>query len=162
MRVALGYHSRVGKDTIAAYLEANYKFRIVRFAQPLYEICSFAQETLGQPQSKDPSLMQKMADLCKDRYGQDVFVKRAMEEIDQMSWNENIVVVDLRFLNEAEELKKRGFVLWSIDRANRPRDRDQTHSSETELSGYVFDVTVSNNDTIDNLLSKVDGLLETI
>ncbi len=51
--------------------------------------------------------------------------------------SENLVVTDVRFLNEADAIKRRGGEIWRISRSDVGPIND--HISETGLDGYEFD-----------------------
>lgn len=69
---------------------------------------------------------------------------------------EKWVFTDVRLLNEAKEIKKRGGLLVRINRDNRDTDKkNQNHVSETDLDNYKdWDAIIQNNGTIEDLIIK--------
>jgi hypothetical protein len=68
----------------------------------------------------------------------------------------NIIVSDLRYLNEAERGKAEGGILIRI---NSDRANIIDHESETELDDYEgFDFTIDNSGTIEELTEMVDEI----
>jgi hypothetical protein len=70
-----------------------------------------------------------------------------------------VVVSDLRFPHEFEELKKAGSLF--VIRVHRLTDIDETdsHSSETEFNDVPIDAEINNCGTVSELSAKVDVLL---
>lgn len=67
------------------------------------------------------------------------------------------IVTDVRMVNEAEEIKKRGGTLIRI---NRGTPSGEEHSSETQLDGYQgFDHVIDNNGSIEELIEKLKAIL---
>lgn len=74
----------------------------------------------------------------------------------------NWVITDMRFPNELEAVKERGFSI----RVERPKDilemgqiMPKEHPSETALDNAEFDYTIDNNGTIEELVEKVKEIL---
>lgn len=76
------------------------------------------------------------------------------------SYDEEIcdwIIPDVRMVNEADEIKKRGGILIRVERVSNDKD---AHSSETSLDNYrEFDFVIKNNSSLDNLIEEVDRLL---
>ena len=67
-----------------------------------------------------------------------------------------IVVEDLRYLNEAELVKRRGGQIWRI---KRPDYQCNGHISETEMEGIDPDLTIRNNGSVEELHAMIDSIL---
>lgn len=65
------------------------------------------------------------------------------------------LISDVRFKSEAEAIKSRNGI---IIRINRKGVGAGNHISETDLDDYNFDYTITNNDSLDELLIKVKEL----
>lgn len=77
--------------------------------------------------------------------------------------NKNLLITDLRFPNEYEEIKKRGGIIIRVNRFNNDNN-DNNHNNlhyETEclLDNYNFDYVIDNNGTIDELKDKINKIL---
>lgn len=79
---------------------------------------------------------------------------RAPNGIDCDNW----IITDCRFPNEAQAVKERQGIIICV---NRPGiEAINAHPSETALDNYPFDVVITNDGTIQDLLAKVKTVLE--
>lgn len=67
-----------------------------------------------------------------------------------------VVVTDVRFPNEADEVRERGGVIVRIVRPGQVSN--DSHASETALDDYVEDVLIVNDGTLDDLAAKARRL----
>lgn len=73
-------------------------------------------------------------------------------------YEEDWIVTDVRFKNEAEAIRKNGGILIRLNRNTGSNDQ---HSSETALDDYKnFDLIIDNNGTIDELIDKVYNFMK--
>lgn len=73
-------------------------------------------------------------------------------------YEEDWIVTDVRFENEAEAIRENGGILI---RLNRNTGFNDQHSSETALDNYKnFDLVIDNNGTIDELIDKVHNFMK--
>jgi dephospho-CoA kinase len=103
--------------------------------------------------------------LLRDHYGGDVFVNKVIDDVTTAINNNpaiNIIITDVRYLNEFEALKKLGFTTVKITRDIRVINRDSNHTSETSLVGAKFDEYIDNNGTLQYLYKQVDDLIKKI
>jgi hypothetical protein len=76
------------------------------------------------------------------------------------------VITDVRYQNEAEALRHRGFVLVRITRPADPKGytRAETelmlHKSETDLDGFAANATIPNTGTIEALHDALTALVK--
>jgi len=82
--------------------------------------------------------------------------------IDYVNW----IITDVRFKNELEAIKDRGGIVIRvnsnfIDHVNKITrvDFENDHLSETALDNAIFDYTINNNGTIEELVEKVKEIL---
>jgi hypothetical protein len=72
------------------------------------------------------------------------------------------IITDMRFPNELEAVKNNGGITIKITRQLPGVDYptlEQLHPSETSLDTHVFDYTIQNNGTLDELEEKVKAIL---
>ena len=76
------------------------------------------------------------------------------------SWSPDWIITDVRFPNEAKAIKAEGGILI---RVNRDTGAVDEHPSETALDNYEdFDITISNNGSLKDLVDKVYDIALTI
>jgi hypothetical protein len=73
----------------------------------------------------------------------------------------NILITDLRFVNEYNEIKKKGGIVIRINRPNTSNNHNN-HTSECELDNYIFDYIIDNNGTIEELKEKVINIIKNL
>lgn len=141
IRIAFGSKARVGKDTSADYIKERFGGNIVRFASPVYEIAGLIQQYLGKPNVKDPGLLQLIGNGLRNHYGNTIWTDRAEIQFD----DNNIIIPDMRFVNEFEMLKRNKFITVKLTRSNRIIDRDPNDPSEIGLDNTQTDYEIAND-----------------
>lgn len=156
-----------GKTTVANYLIDGYRFKRVRFADPLKNMLT----ALGLTQEEiDGNLKEKP---CKLLGG--ATPRRAMQTlgtewgrmcIDANLWirawsaslpkGRDIVVDDVRFPNEVKAVHDIGGMIIQIDRDGA--GGLTTHASE--MQGIKGDTVIKNNGTLDDLHARIDLCLK--
>jgi hypothetical protein len=177
MIIGLGGYAQTGKDTVADYLVKHHNFTRVAYAdrirEALFELDPIVTIASGSPVTLKPVIDLYGWDEAKilfpevrrliQRFGTEVgrtiwdenfWVKQAFSKIKQY---ENVVVTDVRFVNEAVAIQANGGKLWRVVRNNvGPVNR---HSSEVALDNFDFDATIDNNGSLKSLHAIVDSLL---
>lgn len=77
--------------------------------------------------------------------------------------DKDIIIPDVRFLNEAEEIKERGGLLIKVNNkhANNIISLENKHISEIEMDNYQdFDIVINNNSSIDDLLKEIEKIIK--
>ncbi|MHA2294883.1 MAG: AAA family ATPase [Candidatus Hodarchaeales archaeon] len=182
MKTRFEYHLRfigitgrmgAGKTTVARLiLTEDENFVLLRIAGKLKQIV----QELELPYTRD--MLQRVATFFRE-IDHDIWVKNALREIDEVI-EENptikIVVDDVRFQNEANLLRKRGFVIVKVKtnigmRKNRIETRDglsitdrtwqrwQVDPTEEEIDTIVTDYSVINDGDMNGLLIKIQDLI---
>lgn len=96
-------------------------------------------------------------DYRRKLHGEDYWVRQWLRTVKNSS-HKVIVCPDVRFINEADTIKKMGGYVIRVDR--KSVDTSDTHPSETALDNYTFDHIIDNNATIKRLQVNVDVALE--
>lgn len=164
---------RVGKDTVAAQLVESHGFARLAFADVLKEVAldvdPFVQvadhywrlsklvELVGWEKAKAYPDVRRLL----QRFG------IRIRQVDPNFWlrpvdtalelrKTSVVITDVRFANEAELVRKYGGMLVRIERESV--DDGDTHESESALPEIEADVLITNDGTVQDLLSKVPSL----
>ena len=105
---------------------------------------------------KDGALLQFWGtEFRRKKFDWDYWVKKVKDVIDNEPEND-YVIPDARFKNEAEFIKDCGGEIWKIIRPEYNRlDRDPNHRSEVDLDDWIFDEIIVNDGTIEELHEKV-------
>ena len=186
-----------GKDTVADILVHNYNFKKISFADKLKDgvatvfswdrqmLEGTTDESRSWREQKDefwsretnehitPRLVLQMfgTDCMRNGFYNGIWVSIVKQQILENP-NQNFVIPDVRFENEAVMIKEVGGEVWRICRGEDPiwftkyiRD-DITpvdvHESEWRWAKLNFDFIVKNNDTIVDLKSQVSNHLVSI
>jgi len=160
MIIGFSGKAQSGKDTAGEYLVREHNFHRVASADALKRI---ARNIFGWNSLKDEKGRRFLQELgCTIRnYDQDYWINLTISEIKKRqntSKQENFVVTDVRFLNEARILRDNGALLVRIE---RPGLKQDNHVSETELDNYDgFGFVISNDKTIVDLSSELKNIVE--
>lgn len=171
--IGLSGYARTGKDTVANILSYSFDFKRIAFAdsirQALYTLnpliahdggVTFLQCLLEDNDWDDLKdnkeirrLLQRLGtEVGRDMFDENIWVHTAFKKI-QASASQNIVITDVRFLNEAMALRDMGAEIWRI---NRPGVcAINNHKSETDLDNFNFDVVIENDCTLESLTHDV-------
>lgn len=176
----IGFNGKmgVGKSTAIECLRddlpASAKVKLVKFAQPLYDM----QETIyrrismvyERPGSftKDRKLLQWLGtDWGRDTISKTLWVDLWKAEATKQSSLNNAIVVcdDVRFDNEAEAIRSLGGYVVKItsDHADNRIDTKSgitNHSSEAGISPTLIHTTVENNGTRLEFMNKLTVLYQ--
>lgn len=166
-------HQGAGKDTVAGFLVKDFGYQQAAYADALrmeiYYAIHASEGTLRGLRAQESRvaflsylknhkrdapdtitgwprmLMQAWGTMRRDLRGDDYWVRRLPIEPD-------MVVSDVRFVNEVHTVRAAGGVIWRI---MRPGHFPGTHVSERELEDGVADAIVVNDGSIDALRTHV-------
>lgn len=158
MIVGLVGRSRVGKDTVASMLTG---FTVKRLAQPIKEAChalygfedleSDVKEQIDHRIGLSPRMaMVDLTRFMQAQVGPKYFVNKLFESWDGQS---DIVIPDVRYLHDIEEIKRRGGITVKVTRIEGP-----LHSWEDNIDSLACDFHVTNSGSLGDLRAQVDGL----
>jgi hypothetical protein len=167
MKIAILGRAGSGKDTVANYLVSEHGFEKHAFSEGLYKIC---REYYGMT-VKDRGLLQEVGEAMRS-IDPDVFVKYLGRSLKN---SKNIVISDVRFVNEYKTLKDLGFKFYRVKadlntRLGRIQERDkieinqdyinkiETHTIETQCDGFEAEI-LENNKDYNELFRKIDEIV---
>lgn len=181
MIIGLNGYKRSGKDTAAAYLEAAYGFKRLRFAGLLYEsaaaVFGLPASTLEDykddprasieiwlPQGGDQQVFVSLTireylqrygtEAHRDVFGQQFWVDQLLHA-GGLKDTELYAISDARFSNELVAIRALGGINVRIERDVADGD---AHASETPPSPELVDVTIDNTRDLDWLYDQLDAL----
>ncbi|MEU0739227.1 hypothetical protein [Streptomyces sp. NPDC006134] len=165
--IGLAGAARAGKDTAAEALTYEFDWQRRAFADKVREFLYALNPLVSDPVRTE---WQRPLRLIVDEYGwerakagspllrsyfqrcgtdagrqvlgQDVWVEALFRDYE--TWGPT-VITDVRFPNEADEIRRRGGVVVEIVRPGEPPIRESGHISENALVGYDFNATLVND-----------------
>lgn len=180
MLIGFAGYAQTGKDTCADYLFNKYGFQHHKFATSLKEMVanvdpyvfhypnaylrySQAVRNHGYEGAKKRypevrNLLKNFGMEMRNQFGDDVWVDLLLDNIE--TFENNIVISDVRFINEAVAVKAYGGVVVRVNRPGVGPDSD--HPSETEMDKIEYDYVIENDGSIVELELKIDHILQHI
>lgn len=172
--IAITGIKRSGKDVVANYIEQKFGYKHVKISSKLKEVVKIAFDL------KDADVESSAKDDMHERLGipprrildfigTHVFqyeINRILPNIGRKFWISDllmkhddtpIVISDLRFHHELEEIRKNDSVL--VIKINRNQQIDPTYISESEINELQYDVEVINDKLLEDLFQIIDELL---
>jgi hypothetical protein len=170
--IGLSGWAKSGKDTIANYLVEHHGYKRVSFADPMREALlrlnpsvpymghymrlSAVVDFRGWDDAKREvpeirELLQRFGtEVGREMFGENFWVDLAISKIQP---GDKIVFADVRYQNEANAVRKLG---GSVVRVTRDGvNPANSHHSEHDLNDYEFDLVITNNGSIEDLLNLV-------
>jgi hypothetical protein len=166
LRIAFGCQSRVGKSTAAKFLILKNGGVEKSFASSLYEIMYYTQQKCNFEEKKDREFLQMVGSWVRGK-DVDTWVNIMNTDIENNE-NENIFISDVRFNNEFDLLKKKGFIMIKITRDSNSKDfgnGDINHLSEIDLlykKHNEWDYIIKNNNSLDFLYKELEEIINDI
>ncbi len=182
MIIALSGKINSGKSTVANIFKDN-NFIIDSFAKSVKDICciifGYDREKI-EGSNKEDRMWRESIDINISRLlGYNFTPRDAMIKVgtdfgrnmihpniwieslfNRYNSQDNILITDLRFINEYQEIKKRGGIVIRINRFNNINHNN--HISECELDDYKFDYIIDNNGSIEELKEKVINIIKNL
>ena len=156
--IGLAGKKQVGKDTAANYLAQGFGFEKIAFGDFVKkEVREILKDFAGinySDKNKEQfrTLLQAWGDVRRFQ-NPNYWIEKLFSEIEK---SPKIIISDCRFIKEIEEIKKRGGLIFKIERNTPFKD---SHPSENEIDFYQFyDAVIDNNGTIEDLYKKLDEI----
>lgn len=169
MRILFAGKKRAGKDESAKWFIDNFGGQTASFAEPIYRIMYFYQDTLGIPRHKDREFLQKVGSLAR-KNNPNVWVDLLRTEVDKLPASQNVFITDGRYENELDSFIE-DFILVHVVcpeeiRKTRLDPNDSVNDNHESENGfppdYPFDFTVVNDGSIESLHAELQRMAEKI
>lgn len=173
MIIGISGKKRAGKDTVASILVEEFGFTRLAFADVIKECVyrldpivsltglrlKYLVDTNGWEAAKEFPEVRRLLQVFGSEVGREMIDKQIWIEmtLSGVKASADIVISDVRFQNEAEEIKYQGGQVWRITKATG--EYIDTHRSETELDSWNFDQYIPNNGSIDDLRREVREIM---
>lgn len=161
MRIALTGLAGCGKSLAAAYLVGNYGFIRLSFAAKLKDLL---QRVLDRPinKYKDRTLLQEFGCLLR-KTDPDIWIHHLDLELSKLPSCTNIVIDDLRFLNEEEFLYEKGFRIVKISGRERiMSEKQKGHASEQDIKKIQTLYEIRNIGNFSHFFFQIEATLTEI
>ena len=174
---------RSGKSTVAAHLQQQHGFVLVKFAAGLKSMTRALLDSLGYKEHEidrfvegaDREYILPEIGVSTRRIMQTIGTEWGRNCIDENLWaliaqnrikqlmvhGCSVVVDDMRFINELDAIHAIGGVAYRIIRPDAPVSAAQAHASEGELDG-VHMPEIWNTADVPYLIDKVEALLHSL
>lgn len=173
---------RSGKDTIAKYICDRYGYTHVKISQDLKHVMQIMfgftrdQLELDEKEITDPrwgispraamqffgtEVMQYQVQQILPDIGRKFWIKSFIQKhLSESSYQPpRLVISDLRFLHEYEELKKHGIYVIRIEKIDSPKSQT-SHISEEEYLSIPVDLIIKNTGSLTDLYEFLDKSVE--
>lgn len=173
MIIGLSGYAQAGKDSVARVLVERHGYRRIAFADKLRDVAlavdpwiydvdlrlSELVDFIGWDDAKTRHpevrrVLQTLGVAVRDHIDPWAWVKAALNDVDV---DEDVVISDVRFRNEAEAITARGGLMVRVHRPDV--GPVNAHPSEHDLDGWRFDYDIANDGTLDTLADVVDVVL---
>lgn len=188
MIVGIAGRARSGKDTIGGYLVKCFterhkrSFIPIAFAKQLKYVCqehfNLSDDQLWGDKKEIPDLRYKKSDSefwtpreIMQNLGSfyrsidcDFWVK-ALDKYLKQTRIEDVIITDVRHVNECEYVKNNNGVLIKIIREDADEIHGMSHESETALDGMpttYFDIEIENSGSLDDLYAVSEKISDVI
>lgn len=173
--IGLSGYARSGKDTVAQIIGALYGHERIAFADKLKDLSQRIDPYVAFPGSNKHRLREALADLgpedvktipevrriyqvvgneVRNVLGENVWVDAALN---QMEPGKSYVISDVRYPNEALEIKRQGGMVYRVIREGVGPAND--HISEVALDKWEFDNFIINDGDLVDLEGEVQRIL---
>lgn len=174
MRKIIGItgNANSGKDTTADYiLSLNQSFKKIAFADPLknmvIQYLFLTKDDVFTTQGKNRfneywgmtnrQILQKVGtDAMRKGFCYDIWVK-ITQKILLNNKNQNFIISDVRFLNEAEMIKRNGGIIVRIKRNYHIVQCN--HQSENPIDSNIVDYEIENYGDLQQLYKNIQNVL---
>jgi dephospho-CoA kinase len=175
MIIGLSGYAQVGKDTVAQILVENHGYTRLAFADIIKNACyildpiinlegmrlAHAVDKFGWDSVKELPEVRRLLQAMGSEVGRELIDPQIWVELTMhnVSPKDKIVISDVRFRNEAEEIKWKQGQIWRISRIERDSPIN-LHRSETDMDSWDFDHYLANNGTLDDLRKEVKAIIK--
>lgn len=174
MIIGIAGKKRAGKSEVAKILVEEFGFTHLAFADaikaavytldPIISLSGLRLQYLvdnnGWEAAKEFPEVRRLLQKFGTEVGRDLIDKQIWVEITMsgIKASSNVVLSDVRFRNEAEEIKYQGGQVWRVNRITA-EDVIDFHRSETELDDWTYDQYIPNNGSLEDLRAEIRALM---
>ena len=153
-----------GKDLIADYISLHHNYQKISFAMPLKhgaqhlfglthsQVNENFKDVIDIRYNKTPrELLQWLGtDVFRKQLQDDFWIKRAMHDI-----NLPVVISDVRFQNEVDEIRRRNGIIIKVVRPGIPLDEKENNIDVVRNVDFIL----LNNSSVESLYRRLDIIM---
>jgi len=174
MVIGLSGYAQSGKDSVAEILVQVYGYKRIAFADAIrraiytlnplvtggnIHLADYVDELGWDAAKRHPEirrLLQMMGtEVGRQLFDDSVWIEKALGNVEP---GDKIVVTDVRFPNEAKEIKWQFGEVWRINRPDH--DSVNFHISETAMDQWQFDRVINNDGDLTHLEYLVHEVMQ--
>jgi len=174
MIIGLTGYARSGKDEVAKILVERFGYQRLAFADQIKDILMLVNPILesghrlnelvteygwevAKAKTEVRRLLQTLGMAVREILDNEVWIVAVMQRMDE---DVDYVIPDVRFYNEAANIKLMGGEIWRINRPDVTAIND--HISESEMDSYTVDRVLENDGTLEDLELSVKTRMATL
>lgn len=181
MIIGLAGYARSGKDEVAKILVEEYGFTRIAFADKIRELLFEMDPPIpvgygleahtvglrnyveihgweeGKQNKTVRSMLQNVGVGARTVFGETFWIYQALSDV---APQDNVVVSDVRFENEANWIQTFSGQVWKVERPGV--EAVNSHISEHALDYYSFEQTLKNEGTLDDLRTLVRQTMDAL
>jgi dephospho-CoA kinase len=169
MIIGIGHKKQQGKSTLAKMLCNKYGFTEYTFAAKLKNVIDSVfdfdsyykqhkEEICPKNNTSYRDVCESVGEFFRQKFGSDFWVKQLEKEID---WSRDIVISDVRHLEEVNFLRKKEGTLIKITNPRKIQISEGKHISEFGLDSFAgWDEQIINDGTYEKLEKNMDKILK--
>ena len=174
MIIGLTGYARSGKDEVAKILVERFGYQRLAFADQIKDILMLVNPILesghrlnelvteygwevAKAKTEVRRLLQTLGMAVREVLDNEVWIVAVMQRMDE---DVDYVIPDVRFYNEAANIKLMGGEIWRINRPDVTAIND--HISESEMDSYTVDRVLENDGTLEDLELSVKTRMATL
>lgn len=163
-----------GKDTTGRYLHKHHQFFSKAFADPLRDclrimfgltdwhfLPEHKEEKIEWIGKSPRKLLQSLGtEWGRDQVARNLWVRHMARRVQPiLNGGGDVVITDVRFLDEAELIHRFGGQIWRVIRKEGQKTKHADHTSEQESKRIIADVDIENFGTLEQLYERIDEAL---
>lgn len=168
MIIGLGHKKQQGKSTLAKMLCNKHGFTEFTFAAKLKSVIDSVfdfdpyykqhkEEVCHQNGISYRDACESIGEFFRQKFGSNFWVKQLDKQVD---WSKDVVISDVRHLEEVNFLREKGAMLVKIVNPRKPQNSEAKHISEFGLDEFKdWDEVIVNDGTYEKLEKNMDKLL---
>lgn len=160
LRIAIGYEANIGKTIAGRYITSKYGGRQIEFSDAAFDLSCDIKRLLKTDTLNCNRLSKVLFKVIPLVSTPNIWFSKVDElitQIDNISTSINIIISDVKTMEEYKYVKEKGFITVKI-----VKDNIKSSDDISELDEQKFDYTIDNNGSGTDLRIKLDTVVSDI